>query len=346
MMLRRLLCTNLEGRMGSAHTRQEARPPGPRELETASRAQRIKRRELSACGAEKNVAPPHGIQGPLGPWRVWAAPRSSLKLALLLILLLPSMVLAATPAERAVLTYDINLGGLGVAQAELDLILGPNGYRVESQVTTQGFLGRILDFTTTARSTGTWQPAGPQPDLHYSDTVWRGEARRVEITYDAVPPRAEVTPQPSTEDREPVPEDARTGTIDPLSGVLALLRSTTESPPPTAIYDGRRLYTLALDALLPAEVSSAAYSGAGWRGVLDYDRKFGRSTKPRSTMFRSRSGTGSGSADIHLAPGAALGLSVPVPVRIEVPTSTFGSLVVLLTNVRLLPADQTACEQC
>ncbi len=345
MMLRGLPCAN-SGRMGSAHTRQETRSPGPRELEPASRAHRTKRRELSACGAKESAASPQGIQGPLGPWRVWAAPRSSLKLALLLILLLPSAVSAAAPAERAVLTYDINLGGFGVAQAELDLILGPNGYRVDSRMTTQGFLGRMLDFTTTARTTGTWQPTGPQPDLHYSDTVWRGEGRRVEIIYDSTPPRAEVTPPPSAEDREPVPEDARAGTVDPLSGVLALLRSTAEDPPPTAIFDGRRLYTLALDALLPAQVSSEAYSGTGWRGVLAYDRKFGRATNPPSSMFRSRSGSGTGAADIHLAPGAALGLSVPVPVRIEVGTGNFGSLVVLLTDVRLLPADQTACQSC
>jgi hypothetical protein len=61
-------------------------------------------------------------------------------------------------------------------------------------------------------------------------------------------------------------------------------------------------------------------------------------------MFRRDTGTGE--AKMHIAPGAEFGVSLPVPVRIQVETQSVGSLVVALTGVRVLPADQEALRPC
>ncbi|MFA7430647.1 MAG: DUF3108 domain-containing protein [Rhodospirillaceae bacterium] len=250
---------------------------------------------------------------------------------------------ADAPVERAVLSYDIHLGGLNVAQADLTVTLGSQGYQVESEVASTGLAGRMMAFSTTSHSIGTWQPDGPQPTLHRSTSVWRGSQRAVELVYDnGDTPRTVVSPPPSSEDREPVPEAARAGTIDPMSGALALMRSVLGEAAPAPIFDGRRMYTLALGEVMPAQVESPAYSGDGWRGVVQYERKFGRAAG--RSMFRRD--TGIGEASIHIAPGAKFGVSLPVPVRIEVATQSVGSLVVALTGVRVLPADQEALRPC
>lgn len=259
---------------------------------------------------------------------------------------------AATPhdgvsGERAVLSYEINLGGLEIGAAEVVVTLGEDAYAAEAHVTSAGLFGRLMSMTTTARSVGTWTADGPSPLHHRSDTLWRGEQRSVDLAYGAAgsPPEAAVVPPPSAEEREPVPERARAGTVDPMTGILALLRTgLTDKGRPVPIYDGRRMYTLDLGSLTPTTIDTTAYDGSGWRATIDYQRKFG---KWRGSPFRRDSG--SGSAEVEIAPGAAFGLPVPVPARVQVDTFSFGGLVVLLTGVRVLPSDQTAstpCESC
>lgn len=253
---------------------------------------------------------------------------------------------AASTGAGAVLTYEINLGGLEIGIAEVTIALDEEAYAAEAQVSSAGLFGRLMSMTTAARSVGTWTAEGPRPSLHRSETLWRGERRTVDLEYGdpAAPPRAEVLPPPSVEDREPVPEAARAGTVDPMTGLLALLRPGAAAAGPLPIYDGRRLYTLDPGPLTPTAIATAAYEGRGWRTTIDYERKYG---KWRDSQFRSDSGTGS--AEVDLAPGAAFGLPVPVPARVQVDTFSFGGLVVLLTDVRRLPADQTAstvCESC
>ncbi|MGC2856873.1 DUF3108 domain-containing protein [Novispirillum sp. DQ9] len=280
--------------------------------------------------------------------------RRLLALALLAAALPFAAAHAATDGgnERAVLTYAINLGGLEIGTAEVVVTLGEDVYAAEAQVTSAGLFGRLMSMTTTARSTGAWTADGPRPTVHRSDTLWRGERRSVELEYgppdDA--PRAEVLPPPSVEEREPVPEGARAGTVDPMSGILALMSAGLDGDGgPVPIYDGRRMYTLDLGTLTPTTIATAAYDGTGWRGTIGYERKYGAW---RGSPFRRDSGTGS--AEVEIAPGSAFGLPLAVPARVQVDTFTFGGLVVLLTDVRRLPPapsdrDQTAstvCETC
>lgn len=280
--------------------------------------------------------------------------RRLLAVALAAAVLPVAAALAATEPQRAALSYDINLGGFSVAQAELLVTLGPQGYQVESRLVTVGLAGRLVDFTTQAQSVGVWEPDGPQPTRHRSDTLWRGSQRVVELVYDRPesPPRTEVHPPPAAEDREPVPEQARAGTMDPMSGILALMNTAARqagnaaAPPgedPVPVFDGRRLYTLALGSIGPSAVSVQGYEGNGWRAVVHYERKHGKSRS--TTMFRRDTGTGS--AEMLLAPGGEFGLPLPVPARVEVATRTMGGLVVLLTDVRVLPPNQAdVCVTC
>lgn len=274
--------------------------------------------------------------------------------AMLVAAALPFTAAHATPTEggdggkRAVLSYEINLGGLEIGAAEVVIDLGAMAYEAEAKVTSAGLFGRLMSMTTTARSVGAWTADGPRPTHHRSDTQWRGEQRSVDLAYGApdVPPVAEVVPAPSAEDREPVPEPARAGTVDPVSGILALLHQglNGDGGGPLPIYDGRRLYTLDIGSLTPTTIDTAAYDGNGWRAAIDYDRKFGTW---RGSPFRRDAATGT--AEVEIAPGEAFGLPLSVPARVQVDTFSFGGLVVMLTGVRILPSDQTAstvCESC
>lgn len=274
-----------------------------------------------------------------------ARPISRLSVAVLLLVGLVSGP-AWAEGQRAVLSYDVHLGGFSVGQAEVTVILGPQSYRMESRMSTSGFIARLTDFSVSSRSVGAWMPGNDatplRPSEHVTTSRWRGEDRRVELIYGppASAPVAMVEPPPAQDDRDPVPEAARIDTLDPMSGVLALMtRVMGDDATPVPIYDGRRRYTLAALGMTPEALDETGFSGAGWRVRIGYERQAG--------AMRGRSGFGSSArarteaeAALYVAPGAAFGLPVPVPVRLVVDGLPMGGLVARLTGV--YTASQTA----
>lgn len=263
---------------------------------------------------------------PTGPFR------SLLGAALLASALLTTTITTAGAAET-ILRYQFRLGGFDVAQAEVGLSLpepGGGPYRVRSAVVADGIVGAFTSFTSRADAEGRLADGRAAPDRFRTESTWRGEDRLARLTWsDNAAPLADVTPPSDADDREPVPPHLTTGSLDPLSALLALLSDAADDgrvDAPVTVYDGRRLYSLTVDALRPGPVEAAAFTGSGWRADIRYRQLAGASRKWESRRQVT--------TDAHLAPSGALGLPVPVPVRITVPMQGFGALVVELTAVR------------
>ncbi len=200
-----------------------------------------------------------------------------MKLLLALALVLP---VAAHGAEHKVaFGYDVRFVGLFdmVLEGEADFRAG--SYAVAMQLATTGMGDAIARFRMQARSEGVIaSPAMPRH--HVQATQSRMYNRRtVTIRYDETGlPTAEVTPPPSTDDRDPVtPEQAR-GAVDLLS---ALARSVQADSPEAAcrgripVFDGRRRYDLlpqaaGTDKLEPPATGS--FAGPALRCIMKQER--------------------------------------------------------------------------
>jgi hypothetical protein len=155
---------------------------------------------------------------------------------------------AAEPA-RLSLAYEVYSGGFHVVAFDLDLALAGQAYDVTARMRTTGFLSWIIDWTHVYRSTGALTGPSVDPRHHRSDGVWRGRPRHVEIAYASGEVSSLRIDPPLHEDgdREEVTAAQRRGTIDPISGILALVRAVSDGhgcAVRVPVFDGRRRYDI------------------------------------------------------------------------------------------------------
>jgi Protein of unknown function (DUF3108) len=176
----------------------------------------------------------------------------------LVLLLLPAPALASGVA----LEYEVLYGPLQVMALQTTARLDDGRYETSSQVRTVGIAGMLFPWRAGASTVGARNDAGLQPLTHRAHGEYRSTERSVAIDYGgggAV--RAVVAPAADADDREPVPEAERQGTIDPLTATLTAVQSGCRGT--LRVFDGRRRYDLALadqgETDLPA--ATPAYSG-------------------------------------------------------------------------------------
>ncbi|WP_448203166.1 DUF3108 domain-containing protein [Azospirillum sp. sgz302134] len=248
-------------------------------------------------------------------------------------------------AQHWQLSYRVHIGGVAVLDAQADLTLSGDRYSVQVDAATEGFLGRVFPWETHSRSVGAVRPDGLAPARHSQVSTLRGEPRNVTLTYDGRGGvRTEVTPPPDQDDREPVPEQLRQNTQDPLSGVVAVLlagmrgEGCQRSMP---IFDGRRRYDMQFADEGMRMVGASRYSvfaGAARQCRVSYTPIAGYNRKPETSFWR-RGGAQEERApvDVWIAPVTPGG--PPLPVRLET-DSGFGGVVIHLTAANVVP--QTA----
>ncbi|MBI3452563.1 MAG: DUF3108 domain-containing protein [Rhodospirillales bacterium] len=174
---------------------------------------------------------------------------------------------AADAAKRIGLVYDIYSGGLHVLALDLDLGLGldTGRYDVTAKISTAGFLAWFLDWNQVTRSEGTLGEGGVAPDLYRMNATFRGNARMIEIVY-RNGQVAVVRAEPSAKDdgeREVVAEAQRRDTLDPMSGVLAVIHATSEGKGCNGrvpVFDGRRRYDMVFVDRGERQFSASRYS--------------------------------------------------------------------------------------
>jgi hypothetical protein len=161
------------------------------------------------------------------------------------LLLIGLGLLAATPArsQGVRLEYDIYAAGLDVAAVDASVAIGPVAYRVNLSWRTRGVASFLFAGHQTDWAEGVWRGTRAQPREFNSDGLWHGESRRVQIGYDHGQPVVRSLIPSLDEEREAVPPDLRTSTIDTLSALAEVIRVVADSgqcEDTVRIFDGRR----------------------------------------------------------------------------------------------------------
>ena len=234
------------------------------------------------------------------------------------------------------LRIDLYAAGLHAMAMDISAKLEGMRYRIKANARTQGMADFIAQWRSDSSSEGVIEDGRVKPAWHRQDGRWRFNERLTRLYYDRDGDvEASITPPPDDDDREPVPDALRAGTLDVLSATLTGV--VVQGPEAycnraVPIFDGRRRYDLRLsvvgeDVLAPSKLSSFAGRAlkcevsvervAGFKKDAEADEEERRDERPPAYLWVA-----------HL-PDAG----VVVPVRLEA-ASKYGKAVGHLTTVR------------
>lgn len=228
-------------------------------------------------------------------------------------------------------SYDTFAVGLHVADVQAGFGLGPWSYQLQLVYRTTGLVGVFYQGHQINTVRGSWQDDSPAPARFFGDGFWRGRHRITLIDYAQGQPLVRDLEPPNEAERQPVPPDLQTNTIDTLSALAELMRhvaSNGRCETTVRTYDGRRVTevtarTIGMQTLEPT--SRSVFSGPALR--CDFEGRMlagfllGDSDEAHRRPLH-------GSAWMATAvPGAP-----PVPVRMVFETNWFGDATMYLTN--------------
>ncbi len=233
------------------------------------------------------------------------------------------------PAEALRARYEVHAAGMVLLELEARFELAEAGYQVETQLRTRGLAAMVASGEQVSRAEGAWAGPAPRPRHFISEGVWRGRLRRIALDWPGGDARVlELVPPNEEEEREPVPEAMRRGTVDMLSALAGLSRQVAREGRCAAtapVYDGRRRSDF--EARGTGREVIRPWRGA-WHGEAlrcDYEGRqvagF-RRDQDRSQAAEPQRGTAWIAAPFVGAPF--------VPVRVDIPTRWFGTVTAIL----------------
>jgi hypothetical protein len=250
---------------------------------------------------------------------------------LLLGLVLPAAALGQSPVGVHT-SYRTYAAGIPVAQVDAGLNLGPRGYQMQLAYHTTGLVGFFHSGHQQDTVSGTFSGEQARPSRYLGEGYWRGRNRTVEIDYTQGHPTIRQLVPLNDEEREPVPELMRNGTVDNLSALAQLIRAvaaTGRCDTSARTFDGRRLVdirarTVGEEDLPPTDRSSFAgkalrcdFEGRLLAGFMHDDERARESRPMRGSAWLART-----------LPG-----SIPMPVRMTFETRWFGDATMYLIDV-------------
>lgn len=248
-----------------------------------------------------------------------------------ILIVFSAPALAAGGPMRA--TYEVYFGGLHILSAESEFAPERRSYAVTAKAETKGILGVFFGWRGETRSAGSYDGRRAVPGRH-TNFGWRGdEQRSVILTYG---PDGEVTdthidPAPDPEEVTALPEDAKNGTIDPLTVIAQISRTMSQTGTcdgEFAVFDGRRRYNLRVSdhgmETLPA-TSYSIFSGEARRCGVEYAMLGGARKDPSKYSKTARDRV------VYVARPVEDGPAIPVALKIE---TDFGTLMAHLTGVQ------------
>ena len=167
-------------------------------------------------------------------------------------------------------TYEVYSGGFQALTLQLryDGAVGER-YDARFHARSDGFLANFFTFRMDSEAEGRRTEEGLAPLSFRTEARWQdNDPRSVALSYGpdgAV--SAEVVPPPEEDERSSVPEEARRGTLDPISAVVHIMEASTEAGicnGEARIFDGRRrldVQALSLGSTVLEERSYAVYAG-------------------------------------------------------------------------------------
>ncbi|BCW88374.1 hypothetical protein sos41_15130 [Alphaproteobacteria bacterium SO-S41] len=159
---------------------------------------------------------------------------------------------AQAESQSTKLLYELSAAGVGAADFTVVAQFENGGYRIDAQGTTYGAVDLMNSLTVSAMSVGLLAGEAVQPQFFGTSNLYNGDDRRTRVTWTAGEAiTQEIVPTLAEEERTAIPDDARQGALDPIAALLSFAtggpaRDVCEGG--VKVFDGRRSYTLALDA--------------------------------------------------------------------------------------------------
>jgi len=258
-------------------------------------------------------------------------------LAATLILILSGLTLPlGARAQTMRASYEVIAAGMVVLELEARIEMSPAAYRVETEFRTRGLAALVASGQQVTRASGGFAGVVARPADFVSEGVWRGRMRRIALDWQGTQPRIRELTPPETEEREPVPEAERRGTVDVLSLITSIGRqvaATGHCDAASPVFDGRRRSDFVSSARGMERIP--AWRGA-WHGDAlrcDYEGRMVagfRRDEDREEASKPQRGTAWIAAPYTGAP--------TVPVRVDIPTRWFGTVTALLLRAEPMVA--------
>ena len=242
-------------------------------------------------------------------------------------------------AESIGARYDIYTGGFKAIGIQARAVVTERTYNVQANLKTMGFLDWILRFNQTLEGRGRLG-ATTTPLLYLSEGTFFGTRRTTRLDY-LEDGRIDAVLHPANEDdeRTPVTDDMKPGTIDPLSVFVAVNRSVQAGGQPCSgrvpVYDGRRRFNIVLedDGVGAVEASPySVFSGPALRCKYSMERlagfqpnpRFNARTPPVSILYAARFGESDLWVPVRLESDSAFGYVVGHLVEIDAQVRPLG----------------------
>jgi hypothetical protein len=253
----------------------------------------------------------------------------ALVIPLMLVTLLTAPARAEEPGDVHAV-YRAYAGDLHVANVEAGFRFGPRSYQVRLAYHTVGLVGFFYDVQQLNTVTGSWTNDRTAPHEFSGDGIWRGLHRTTRINYHQGQPQVVSLVPPNEPDRQAVPSDLQTNTLDTLSALAELMRhvaATGSCDGTVHTYDGRRAgeavsHTVGIEVLAPDDRST--FSGKALRCDFDEHMLAGFLVGDEATQRRPLRGS---AWLARVVPG-----QLPLPVRLTLETRWFGDATMYLVE--------------
>jgi hypothetical protein len=187
--------------------------------------------------------------------------------------LAPGVAAPARAAERQDLAYTVYFGPLPALDVTTAIEAGATGvqppgtrsspYRVEASVVPEAWIAWALPWQAHSEATGRTGADGTiHPENYLASAQWGVRTRKTTLTYTGGALHITLDPPGDNEGREPVPPELTTGSLDPVSAVLALLTTAADGhgcSPSLPVFDGRRRFDLAAETLTDEMMPASRY---------------------------------------------------------------------------------------
>jgi hypothetical protein len=251
------------------------------------------------------------------------------------------LALVALPASAETLgaRFEIYMGGFKALAIQARAVVDDRAYGVEASLKSTGMMDWILRYSQKVEGRGEIR-GETSPLLYHSDGTLFGTRRTTRLDYRADGSIAtNLHPANEDDDRTPVPEAMKHGTIDPMSVFVALNRAAASGGSPcngkVPIYDGRRRFNLVLedDGVSAVEKSQyTVFSGPALRCKIQMERLGGFQRNPRfnaqpprvSIIYAARFGDGAWWLPVRLESDSSFGYVVGHLVEIDAPVRPLG----------------------
>lgn len=180
------------------------------------------------------------------------------------------------------ITFKLYAGGVSFGQAAMTARIENDTYKASSRLETQGIVNRFWQSKIETASYGRIDNGRVEPANYDSFSTRRsGNRQEVTVKFDANGP-VEMIANPAYDDLEPLSDDARRRSLDPLSSVLFLVTSTAaDEAKPCAVtapvFDGRRRYDIVFSYSRRANVTmdNGIYKGPALVCEVEYKQVAG-----------------------------------------------------------------------